>query len=126
VRVLYDLNVVMDVLTHRDPFYAVSAQACAAAESGRVEGYLAAHSLTTLFYLLARHLDERQAALALHDMLRVYAVAAVDQTVIQTALALAWDDFEDAVQMAAAMQIGADYLVTRNPTDFRGGTVRVL
>jgi hypothetical protein len=116
----------MDVLTRRDPFYAVSAQACAAAELGRVEGYLAAHSLTTLFYLMARHLDGRQATLALHDMLRVYAVAAVDQAVIQTALALAWDDFEDAVQMAAAMQIGADYLVTRNPADFRGGTVSVL
>jgi hypothetical protein len=30
------------------------------------------------------------------------------------------DDFEDAVQAAAALRIDAQYLVTRNEPDFRG------
>jgi predicted nucleic acid-binding protein len=126
MRILLDLNIIMDVLTHREPHYHLSAQVWAAVESGRCEGLLAAHSITTLFYLLSRQLDRQRAVLALHDILRIFAVAAVDQHVITTALALGWRDFEDAVQMAAAIQAGADYLVTRNPADFRGGTVTVL
>ena len=40
-------------------------------------------------------------------------VAAVDQAVIEGALNLPYRDFEDAVQMAAALYNGAEYLVTR-------------
>ena len=35
------------------------------------------------------------------------------------------DDFEDAVQTIAALQIGADYLVTRNGRDFNQKRVEI-
>ena len=60
------------------------------------------------------------------DILRVFSVAAVDQNVIQDAVGLGWSDFEDAVQMAAAYRAGADYLITRNPKDFKGGPTEVV
>ena len=41
------------------------------------------------------------------------------------ALLLGIDDFEDAVQTIAALQIGADYLVTRNGRDFNGEFVEI-
>ncbi len=53
-------------------------------------------------------------------------MAAVDQQVILKALTLGWKDFEDAVQMAAAFNAQVDYLVTRNPNDFKDELVRVL
>ena len=53
-RVLIDLNLVLDVLQKREPFYAASAGVLACAETGLVEGFVAAHTLTTLFYLLAK------------------------------------------------------------------------
>jgi len=95
-------------------------------ESGRAKGLLAAHSLTTLHYLLARHTDYLQAATALQDVLRVFSVATVDQDVILQALALGWHDFENAVQMAAASKAGAEYLITRNLKDFKKGPISVL
>lgn len=45
------------------------------AESGQMDGMLAAHSVTTLFYLLRRHLDVSQARAALHGVLHVFRVA---------------------------------------------------
>ena len=123
LRVLFDLNVVLDVLARRQPHYADAARLWAYVESGQMEGILAAHSVTTLFYLLRRHLGLPQAKVALHDVMQVFRVAAVDQAVIQAALILDWNDFEDAVQATAAKTAGAAYLVTRNEVDFAGGPI---
>ena len=60
------------------------------------------------------------------NLLTVLSVTKVDQKVIQVAVAFRWHDFEDAVQITAASEAGADYLITRNPKDFKGGTVPVL
>ena len=85
-RVLFDLNVILDVLQRREPFYAMSARVLACAETGRVEGLVAAHSLTTLFYLVSRDLSADQARVALSELLRFLSVAAVDGPVIEQAL----------------------------------------
>ncbi len=126
LRVLVDVNVTLDVLAKREPHYAASAAVWALVEQGEIEGHLAAHTVTTLYYLLAKHLNRRQANLSLAKLLQVFGVAAVDQQVILKALALGWKDFEDAVQMAAAFNAKIDYLVTRNPKDFKDELVRVL
>lgn len=124
--VLVDLNVILDVLQHRGPHYAASAIVWSAVETRQIRGLIAAHSITTLFYLLARHHDAVATHEVIDTLLTVFSVAKVDQHVIKAALAFRWRDFEDAVQMIAASEAGADYLITRNPKDFKGGPVPVL
>lgn len=121
-----DLNIILDVLQRREPFYEMSARALAAAETGMVEGWIAAHSLTTLFYLLARHQSAEHARVALMELLSFLSVAAVDQVVIEQALKLPYADFEDAVQMMAAVGSDVQYLITRNARDYRLGPLPVL
>jgi predicted nucleic acid-binding protein len=126
LRVLIDLNIILDTLQKREPFYAASAQVLACAETGRVEGWVAAHSLTTLFYLFAKSHSSEQARVSLTELLRFLTVAAVDQPTMEQALALPYRDFEDAVQMTAAARVGAQYLVTRGVEDFKGGPLPAL
>ncbi len=118
LKVLIDLNVVLDLFQRREPFYDMSARVLAAAETGLVEGWIAAHSLTTLFYLLTRYQSAEQARVALTDLLTFLSVAAVDHEVIEQALNLPYPGFEDAVQMMAAVRNGVQYLVTRNVRDY--------
>jgi predicted nucleic acid-binding protein len=120
-RVLLDVNVVLDVLQRRQPFYDDSAAVLAAAETGRLTGLVAAHSVTTLFYLLAKYGSPDAARVHTLDLLSVLAVAPVDGHVLEHALALPYRDLEDAVQMAAARQAGADYLVTRDRAGYAAG-----
>jgi predicted nucleic acid-binding protein len=126
LRVLVDSNVVLDVLQRREPFFAASAGVLASAETGQIEGWIAAHSVTTLFYLLAKARSPQLARVAISDLLNILSVAAVDQLVIEQALTLPYDDFEDAVQMMAAARSGADYLVSRNVADYKEGPLPVL
>jgi predicted nucleic acid-binding protein len=126
LRVLIDLNVILDVLQRREPFYDMSARVLAAAETNLVEGWVAAHSLTTLFYLLARYQSVERARVALTDLTTFLSVAAVDRAVIEQALNLPYPDFEDAVQMMAAVGSGVRYLITRNVRDYGSGPLPAL
>lgn len=125
MRILLDTNIILDVLMAREPHYQNSAKVWATVETGQAEGYLAAHTFTTLHYLYARATDKPNANNKIARLMQIFAVASVNQEVIQRALALNWPDFEDAVQMAAAEHIKADGLLTRDPKDFKGGNVRI-
>ncbi len=125
-RVLIDLNLILDVLQQREPFYLLSARVLACAETGLIEGYVAAHTLTTLFYLIAKDQSPETARVSLTELLQFLAVAAVDQDTIEQALTLPYKDFEDAVQMTSAVQVGAQYLVTRDVRDYKAGPLAVI
>jgi predicted nucleic acid-binding protein len=124
--VLIDLNILLDVLQKREPFYETSASLLAAVEAGRVRGYVAAHSLTTLFYLIQKDKSSAEARATITNLLQFIKVAPVDQSTIEQALNLDTRDFEDAVQMIAAMQCKAVCLVTRNVKDYRPALLPVM
>ncbi len=56
-HILVDANVPLDVLAKREPHYATSAAVWALVEQGEIEGLLAAHTVTTLHYLVIEHLN---------------------------------------------------------------------
>ena len=117
--VLIDLNILLDVLQKREPFYAASAQLLAEAETGKIAGYVAAHSLTTLFYLIQKGRGTAEASAAITSLLQIIKIAPVDQNTIEQALNLGYPDFEDAVQMMVAVRCKLDCLITRNVKDYQ-------
>jgi predicted nucleic acid-binding protein len=126
IRLLVDANVILDVLFDRQPFSEAAAQVLEYCRQHRDNAFVAAHHITTIFYLYARDLSPEKARVALVDLNLVLKVAAVDQTAIDAALTLPYRDFEDAVTMMAAVGVGAECVVTRNPRHFEYGPLPVL
>ncbi|MGA2152886.1 MAG: PIN domain-containing protein [Bryobacteraceae bacterium] len=125
-RLLFDTNVVLDVLLDRQPYVEASAAAWAAVEAGIAEGMLAAHAVTTIHYLVRKEMGAMKTRRIVSALLRVFDVAAVNGAVVQEALELPFSDFEDAVTAAAARLAGCQYIVTRDPKGFRASPVRSL
>ena len=125
-RVLFDINVVLEVLLNRELHAQASAAAWVAVEAGAVEGWLAAHAVTTIHYLVRKETGAAKARMSVQAILQVFQVAVIDGAVIQDALQMSCPDFEDAVTAAAARLAGCDYIVTRDPRGFRGSRVRCL
>jgi predicted nucleic acid-binding protein len=121
-RVLVDTNVVLDVLLDRNPHAAASAGVWKAIETGAAEGYLAAHAVTTIEYIVGRELSRSATRRILSRILRVFRVAAVDHGVIQDAMQSRATDFEDAVSAAAARAAGCGWIVTRDVKGYAGST----
>jgi predicted nucleic acid-binding protein len=117
--VLIDINIFLDVLQMREPFYETSARLLALVEAGQIKGFIAAHSITTLFYLIQKDQSSAQARANITSLLQFLEIAPVDQNTIEQALNLDYRDFEDAVQMISALQCKAEYLITRNASDYQ-------
>ncbi len=124
--ILIDFNILLDVLQKHEPSYAASARLLAAVEAVRVQGYVAAHSITTLFYLVQKGDSCAGARATITNLLQFIKIAPVDQSTLEQALNLHFRDFEDAVQMISAVQCQVDCLVTCNLKDYQPALLPVM
>jgi predicted nucleic acid-binding protein len=126
LKVLFDTNVVLDVLLDRKPFSAIAARLFARVEKGELSGILGATTVTTLHYLLTKSYGRDQALRRVRILLQLFEIAAVDRNVLELAAALAASDFEDAVLHEAGRLHGAEAVVTRDPEGFSEASLLVL
>ncbi|MEO5511203.1 MAG: PIN domain-containing protein [Longimicrobiales bacterium] len=126
MKLFFDVNVILDVLTSREPWVAESAATLSLLDGDDVQGFIAAHTVTTLHYLTGRHLDRQRANAAMLDLLNMFRIVPVEKNTLLQALSITAPDFEDAVQAVCAMNIGADYLITRNARDFHSLGLQAL
>ena len=119
MKLLLDINVLLDVILQRNPWAESAAHLLTRIEEGDASGFVAGHTLTTVHYIVARARDRQSAAAAVTDLLRILEVVPIEKVDFNQALVLPMDDFEDAVQAAAALKIGVDYVVTRGEKGFR-------
>lgn len=122
---LFDTNVILDVVLARDPWSDDAAALLDASARGDIVGLVAGHTLTTVHYLVERARDRRTATTAVNDPLQVVTVVPLDSADFHRAPSLGLREFEDAVQVAACLRAGAHFLITRNARDFRGTSVAV-
>lgn len=125
-RVLFDVNVVLDAMLRRQPHAAAAEALWAEVEAGSMRGYVPAHGVTTIFYLLRKQVGIDEARRVVGLLLQVFRVARVDARVIASALALSFADFEDAVCAAAAAASRCGMIVTRDPKGFAASIVRAV
>jgi predicted nucleic acid-binding protein len=125
LNVVFNTNVVLDVLLDREPFCKSAAQLFSYVESGTIAGYLCATTLTTVYYLSAKAAGRGTANEQVEKLLQLFDVTPVNRLVLEAALKLSGPDFEDAVLVASAHHAGMNSLVTRNPKDFKNSPVPV-
>ena len=82
--------------------------------------------LGTLPSDVSMHRSSAIAHTQLIDLLQFLRIAAVDARVIEQALALPYNDFEDAVQMMAGVHAGVEYVVARDLRGFKAGPLPAL
>lgn len=126
VKVMLDLNVIVDVLQQREPFFLASAKVCDAVCNGRVEGYVPAHAATTIFYLVRRNATRERSEKAIDWLLGAFNVVPADKSVFLRARNIELEDFEDAVVVASAEKEKCDYIVTRNIDDYRKSSIKAV
>jgi predicted nucleic acid-binding protein len=118
VNILFDTNVILDVLLDREPFCDDAALLFDAVERSTINGYLCATTVTTVHYFVGKGRDSRTAIDSIRLLLEMFDVASVTRSVLKEALETQFSDFEDGVIYRSAASVNADGLVTRNPRDF--------
>jgi predicted nucleic acid-binding protein len=114
MNVLIDTDVVLDLLLKRQPFFTDAFTLWQAADQGRFERYVAAITPINVFHIARKANGAAAAHRVIDELLAVVRVAPVDAVIAQAASSSGFADFEDAVQIASALAIGLDAIVTRN------------
>jgi predicted nucleic acid-binding protein len=118
MRILFDTNVLLDVLLAREPFAQSAVRLLDMADRGKIKGLLCATTVTTIHYLATKALGVAAARKNVRTMLKIFDVAAVNGDVLLRALDLPMKDYEDAVLHESAIVGEAQGIVTRNARDF--------
>jgi predicted nucleic acid-binding protein len=126
MKVLLDLNVLLDVVQNRAPHYHDSAKVLTLARLQEIQAVLPVHAFTTLYYILAKAGGKPKAGQTIDWLLARFEVAVADKAVLRRARQLPLDDFEDAVVASLAEAGQCDHIVTRNVPDFASSPVPAL
>jgi len=123
--ILLDTNVILDFAMKRGEYYAPAREIMNEIADGRLIGHVSASQITDIYYFLEKQFDHKEAIRVLVVLLESIRIIGVDEKTINTAIESEMDDFEDAVQSAAAHSCYVDIVVTRDKTGFHNSTLRV-
>ena len=116
--VLIDTNILLDYILKREPFYEDAKKVMEICSSDMADGCIALHTVTTVWYLL-RKLPEETKRAALKAVCELLQVVSTSHDEVLNAIESAdFKDFEDCIQSKCAKSVNAEYIITRNVSDF--------
>ncbi len=118
MRVLFDTNVILDVLLARVPHVGSATALLDHVAAKDLHGLLGATTITTIHYLATKSVGTAHAQRHIRTLLGLFEVASVTRPVLSDALDLGFPDYEDAVLHEAARHAGALGIVTRDLKGF--------
>lgn len=126
MRVLFDTDVVLDLLLDRAPFAQDAAALFELHEQGRLDGYVSGVTVVNVFYVTRKLKGMDTARRAVEELMKALDVCPLDRNVLADAQRLPFSDYEDAVQHACAAASGLDAVVTRNLEDYKNAVLHVF
>ena len=126
MRVMFDTNVILDLLLDREPFVNDAKVLIAKVEKGEFTGLICATTVTTIHYLISKSKNREESKIIIQSLLNLFEIANVSRAVLQDALDIDDKDYEDTVLYQSAYYAGADMIVTRDRTGFTKATVPVM
>lgn len=115
---LLDINIVLDYLQQRRPWYPLAKGLFLAERQEKVDLFIATNTVATLHFLIRKRDSKKKALAKVEMLLQRLRLADVTAAVVTGALRLGLDDLEDGIQACAAIEAGIPVLVTRNLEDF--------
>src|SRR4030042_2358775 len=122
-RLFIDINVMIDLLGVRIPYYDSIARIATLADKGKVKMIVSAFSYPTVYYVLSKFERSEKVKEKLRKFRIISEVSDLNEIVIEKGLSSNFADFEDALQYYCALKADCDVIITRNAKDFRESAI---
>lgn len=122
--VLIDTNIVLDVLQNREPFSEDSKKILALCIQAKLNGFMTAHSLCDIFYILRKDLNVAERLSLIDRLCKYMTIISEHQSDFEAVAENQFTkDLEDGLQMECSKNHSLKYIITRNVKDFSGSKV---
>jgi len=125
MKIFFDTNVLLDVALRREPHFAKSYTILSDAIKNHT-CFLSWHSISNLAYILGRLETKEDALTFIQEISKVCRVAPVEHGDLAVALKHNSGDLEDAMQIASALAVQAEAIVTRDPRGFKKSPITLV
>ena len=116
---------ILDVLFNRPEFVNDSLNVWRLCELHKAEGYISALTVPNIVYIMRRELSADKTRNLIDKLLMIFRIVDLTAADIKNAADTLNSDYEDSLQICAAKRIGAEYIITRNKSDFNNSPVSV-
>ena len=119
IKVFLDTDVILDLLLEREPFNKNANKIFKKIENGNIAGYTSAVILANIYYISSNIKNKKIALKNIRKICSLLKVSSVNQKTTDNVLGNnEIKDFEDYLQLYSAIEIGTEFLITRNKKDF--------
>lgn len=126
-RLFIDTNIVIDLLSRREPFYEESANLFSLADQKIIELNISTLTVANTSYALLRQTNSHKAKEILRKLRLIVNILPLDDKIIGLALNDdSFSDFEDGLQYFTAIENGQDLIITRNLKNFKASIIPVM
>ncbi|MFN5345990.1 MAG: type II toxin-antitoxin system VapC family toxin [Bacteroidota bacterium] len=125
-KLFVDTDVVLDLLSARQPHYKFAAELFSLADMESIRLYVSSLTFANVHYVLSKQLSATESRKLLLRFKTLVTVLPVNDKIIELALSSSFADFEDAIQFYAAIENNISILLTRNLKDFKKATIPVM
>lgn len=111
----------------REPFFEDAKQIILLCTDGKIKGCIVAHSISNMFFILRKDYTSKERRDILLSLCTIFDVEGIDKVKLLSGLENEeFSDFEDCLQMECAKSFGAEYIVTRNASDYAESVIKAI
>ena len=126
-KLFIDTNIVIDLLSRREPFFEESANLFSLADKKIIELSISSLTIANTSYTLLRQMDSGKAKAVLRKLRLIVKILPLDDKIIGLALNDdSFSDFEDGLQHFTAIENSQDIIITRNLKDFKNSKLPAM
>lgn len=124
--VFVDTDVCIDLLSGRKPFNNTAEILFSLADNHKIKIYVSSLSFSNIDYVLRSQYTAMHSRQLIGKFKTLVNVLPVSSNTIDLAIASDFNDFEDAIQYACAIENSLTTIITRNIKDYKKATITVL
>jgi predicted nucleic acid-binding protein len=125
-KVFVDTDICIDLLSGRQPFNATAEKLFSFADLEKLELYVSALTFSNIDYVLRSQYSSSHSRQIIARFKTLVNVLSVESKTIDLAIASDFNDFEDAIQHACALENNIPVILTRNEKDFKKSVILVM
>jgi len=126
-KLFVDTNIVIDLLSRREPFFEEAAELFSLADKRKVELSVSSLSIANTGYVLLKQMDLTKAKSILRKLRLILKILPLEDKTLGAALNdETFLDFEDGLQYFTAIEDEQEIIITRNLKDFKNSKLPIM
>jgi predicted nucleic acid-binding protein len=127
MNAIIDTNIIIDAITAREPFKEKSQEIIRSVSKREFKGAITASTITDIYYIANKFFKDREKTInEIKKLFVLFDIITVTKKDCLRALETKIQDYEDSLLSVCAVKWNADFIVTRNSTDFSNSIISAI